>query len=107
MRPPVPVDGRLVPNIVHFARALRKAGLRVGSAQVLTAIRAVEAAGFTEKGDFHAILRATMVTRAEQLTVFDQIFAMFWRDPKYIERMIHLLSPALRRDAEPQKPKAA
>lgn len=39
-------QGRLVENIVHFARALRKAGVKLGTAQVETAIRAVEAAGF-------------------------------------------------------------
>jgi len=27
-------DGRLVENIVHFARALRKGGLKVGTASV-------------------------------------------------------------------------
>ncbi|CAN0430533.1 unnamed protein product, partial [Ectocarpus sp. 13 AM-2016] len=30
------LDGRLVENVVHFARALRKAGIRVGTAQVET-----------------------------------------------------------------------
>jgi len=93
-------EGRLPENIVHFVRALRKAGIRVGNAQVLTAIRAVQAAGFTEKGDFRAILRATMITRAEHLQVFDQIFSMFWRDPEYLEKMIQMLSPALKKEGE-------
>ena len=34
-------DGRLADNIVYFARALRKAGMRVGPASVKDAIEAV------------------------------------------------------------------
>ena len=100
-------DGRLTDNIVHFARALRKAGVRVGPAQVQAAIEAVAAVGFTRKADFYHTLRATLIHRAEHLEVFDQIFAMFWRDPEFIEHMIHLMSPTLRKDAEARKKKAA
>jgi uncharacterized protein len=100
-------QGRLADNIVHFARALRKAGVRVGPAQVQSAIEAVAAAGFTYKTDFYHTLRATLIHRAEHLEVFDQIFAMFWRDPEFIEQMIHLMSPTLRKDPEERKKKAA
>ncbi|SFP23401.1 vWA domain-containing protein [Tranquillimonas alkanivorans] len=100
-------DGRLVENIVHFGRALRKAGLRVGTAQVETAVRAVEAAGFSRRTDFYHTLRATMVTRAEDLETFHQVFAMFWRDPDFLQTMMHLLSPQLRQDARQPKDDAA
>ena len=50
-------EGRLAENIVHFARALRKAGIRVGPSQTAEAIRAVQAAGFSRKRDFYHILR--------------------------------------------------
>ena len=36
-------DGRLADNIVHFARVLRKAGLKIGPAAVTDAIEAVRA----------------------------------------------------------------
>ena len=45
--------GKLATNIVHFARTLRTAGLRVGPGQVLKAIEAVEAAGLTKRDDFY------------------------------------------------------
>jgi uncharacterized protein with von Willebrand factor type A (vWA) domain len=106
-RPLPETPGRLAENIVHFARALRKAGVRVGPAQVQSAVEAVAAAGFTHKTDFYHTLRATLIHRAEHLEVFDQIFAMFWRDPEFIEHMIHLMSPTLRKDAEERKKKAA
>ncbi len=98
-------EGRLAENIVHFTRALRKAGVRVGPAQVEEAIRAVEVAGFTRKTDFYHILRATLINRPEHLEVFHQVFAMFWRDPEYLEAMIHMMSPTLRKPEE-ETPKA-
>src|SRR5260221_8885908 len=39
------VSGRLAENIVHFARALRAAGIPVGPGAVMDALAAVEAAG--------------------------------------------------------------
>ena len=99
--------GRLVENIVHFGRALRKAGVKVGPAQLQNAVEAVAVAGFTRKIDFFHTLRATLITRSADLVVFEQVFAMFWRDPEYLERMIHLMSPVLQGQDEPRKPKAA
>ncbi len=48
-----PTTGKLADNIAHFARALRKAGLPIGTGRVIDAIRAVEAAGFTGRTDFY------------------------------------------------------
>lgn len=96
---------RLAENIVHFVRALRKAGVRVGPAQTEGAVRAVEVAGFTRKDDFYHILRATLINRPEHLEVFDQVFALFWRDPEYLEKLINLMSTTIRRDEAEAKKK--
>lgn len=104
--PPELREGRLAENIVHFARALRKAGVKVGTSQVETAISAVAAAGFTKKRDFFHILRSTLITRADHLEVFDQVFFMFWREPAFLESLIHMLSPQMR-DDKPPPPKGA
>lgn len=101
------IDGRLVENILHFVRALRKAGVKAGPAQVETAIRAVAAVGFTKREDFYHTLRATLVTKASDQEVFHQAFSMFWRDPDFLEQMLHMLSPSVRSDATPPKAKAA
>ena len=103
---PLP-DGKLVENIVHFARALRKAGVKVGSGQVETAIRAIDRLGFSHRIDFYHILRATLITRADHLEVFHQVFSMFWRDPEFLESLMHMLSPLLQDDAPPPDPGAA
>ena len=93
---PLPEDGKLARNIGHFARALRKAGLPIGPGRVIDAIRAVEAAGFTERRDFYWTLHACFVSRPEHRTVFAQVFRLFWRDPRYLEHMMALMLPAIR-----------
>lgn len=102
-------DGRLVENIVHFGRALRKAGVTVGTSQVQNAIEAVERAGFTKRGDFYHTLRATLITRPEHLETFHQVFNFFWRDPEYLERMLKMMLPLVQAMGaeEEQDPKAA
>ena len=93
---PIPEDGKLALNIAHFARALRKAGVPVGTGRVLDAIRAVEAVGFTDKQDFYHTLQACFVSRPEHRVVFAQVFRLFWRDPQFLEHMMSLLTPLVR-----------
>ena len=92
----LPDDPRLAGNITHFARALRRAGLPIGPGRVLDAIRAVEAAGFTEKKDFYWTLHACFVNRPEHRRVFAQMFRLYWRDPRYLEHMMAAMLPAVR-----------
>ncbi|NUB42893.1 VWA domain-containing protein [Fertoebacter nigrum] len=92
----IPDQGKLAHNITHFARALRKAGLAIGPGRVIDAIRAVEAAGFTEKRDFYWVLHACFVSRPEHRPVFQQIFRLYWRDPRYLEHMMGLMLPAIK-----------
>jgi uncharacterized protein with von Willebrand factor type A (vWA) domain len=92
----LPEDGKLAHNIAHFARALRRAGLPIGPGRVIDAIRAVEAAGFTERVDFFWTLHACFVSRPEQRAVFEQVFRLYWRDPQFLEQMMTLLLPAVR-----------
>ena len=92
----IPENPRLSHNITWFARALRKAGLRIGPGRVIDAIRAVEAAGFTSKEDFYWTLHACFVSRPEHRTVFAQVFRLYWRDPRYLEHMMSMMLPAVR-----------
>ena len=92
----LPEDGKLSHNIAHFARALRRAGLPIGPGRVIDAIRAVEAAGFSERADFFWTLHACFVSRPEQRAVFEQVFRLYWRDPQYLEHMMSLMLPAVR-----------
>ena len=103
----LPDDGQLPRNILWFARALRKAGLPIGPGRVIEAIRAVEAVGFTERRDFYWTLHACFVSRPEHRTVFQQVFRLYWRDPRYMEHMMSLMLPAIRGVQEERPAEAA
>ncbi|WP_380058538.1 VWA domain-containing protein [Falsihalocynthiibacter sp. SS001] len=103
----IPAEGKLVDNITHFARALRRAGIPVGPSRVIEAIRAVEATGFTRKEDFYWVLHAVFVSKPEHRVVFAQVFRLFWRDPSFLEHMMSMLLPAVRGVQEERRAAAA
>lgn len=103
----LPDNPRLAGNITHFARALRRAGLPIGPGRVIDAIRAVEAAGFTEKRDFYWTLHACFVNRPEHARVFSQLFRLYWRDPRFLEHMMAAMLPAIRGVQEERPAQAA
>lgn len=103
---PLPENPKLAQNITHFARALRKAGLRIGPGRVADAIAAVAATGFTSRQDFYWALHACFVSRPEQRVVFAQVFRLYWRDPRFLEHMMAAMLPAIRgvQEEKPAKP---
>ncbi|WP_300547455.1 VWA domain-containing protein [Roseovarius sp.] len=103
----LPDDPKLTHNITHFARALRAAGLPIGTGRVIDAVRAVAVAGFTSRTDFFYTLRACLVTRPEHLEVFAQVFRLYWRDPRYVEHMMAMMLPAIRGVQEDRSAQAA
>ncbi len=100
-------DGRIADNIVYFARALRKAGMRVGPASVKDAIEAVLAAGIGSRDDFYWTLHAVLVSRHEDHPVFDEAFRLFWKSRELIEKLLAMFSPVAPDNREKQKPRAA
>jgi uncharacterized protein with von Willebrand factor type A (vWA) domain len=91
----VPPAGRLVENLMFFARTLRAAGLPIGPGRVVEALRAVEAVGIGRREDFYWTLHSVFVNRQDQRLIFDQAFHVFWRNPKLLERMMAMLLPTL------------
>ena len=83
-------SGRLAENVMHFARVLRAAGLRIGPDRVIDALRALEAAGVGRRDDFYWTLAAVFLSKREQQELFDQAFQLFWRDPQILERILGL-----------------
>ena len=101
-----PGGGRLAQNIMHFARALRAAGLPAGTGRAIEAVRAVAAAGFEEREDLYHTLAACFTSRPEHRSVFDQCFHMFWRDPQIMERLMSLMLPEIRTPPKDREKKA-
>jgi uncharacterized protein with von Willebrand factor type A (vWA) domain len=86
-------DGRLAENIVHFARALRAAGLPVGPGAVLDALAAVKAAGVGAKDDFYWTLHAVFVKRHEHSLIFGQAFQIFFRKRGFLDQLMAMMLP--------------
>lgn len=108
----LPDNPQLTRNITHFARALRVAGLPAGPGRVADAIRAVAAVGFSAKAEFYYTLRACFTSRPEHRAIFDQVFRLYWRDPRYLEHMMSMLIPSIQgvakeRRARPAEKRAA
>src|SRR4029077_4135851 len=85
--------GRLAENIVHFARALRAAGIPVGPGAVMGALAAVEAAGVGTREDFYWTLHAVFVKRHEHSVLFDQAFALYFRKRDFFDKLMASLLP--------------
>jgi uncharacterized protein len=98
--------GRIVDNIVHFARTLRKAGMPTGPSSVVDAVRAVEVAGITNREDLYWTLHAVFVRKREHRVLFDEAFRIYWQSRGLIEKMLAILSPVAPPRGKPEKPKA-
>src|SRR3984957_14030196 len=73
-------------NVMHFARLLRRAGLPVGPAEAIAAQNALTRIDLASKTEARTALRTVMIHRHEHQEVFDQAFALFWRDPSAAEQ---------------------
>jgi hypothetical protein len=101
-------QGRLAENVMHFSRLLRAAGMRIGSDRVIDCVRALDIAGASasalRRDDWYWTMSAVLLSRQEQRPIFDQAFAIFWRDPKLAEKMMQMLLPqAYGRTAKPEQ----
>jgi len=86
-------EGRLAENVMHFARLLRAAGLRIGPDRVIDCVNALQIAGANNREDWYWTMSAVLLSKQEQRPIFDQAFRIFWRDPKLAEKMMQLMLP--------------
>ena len=92
--------GRIAENVMHFARTLRAAGVPVGPGRVIEAVRALDLVGIRRRDDFYWTLFSIFVARRDHVELFDQAFHVFWRNPKFLERMLSMLLPSLEAERE-------
>jgi uncharacterized protein with von Willebrand factor type A (vWA) domain len=72
----------LVRHVVTFGRVLREVGLEVGPGRVADALRGLDAVDLTRQEDVYFALRQTLVSRHDELDLFDRAFlAWFLRAP--------------------------
>ena len=88
---------KLLENILHFARALRRAGMSVGPGQVVDAVEAVKVTGLRSRQEFYWVLHGLFVKSRTDSMLFDQAFHVFWRRRALIEEMMSMMLPEARR----------
>ena len=72
----------LVRHVVTFGRVLHEAGLEVGPGRVQDALCGLDAVELTSQDDVYWTLRQTLVSRHDELDLFDRAFrAWFLRSP--------------------------
>src|SRR5882672_5902198 len=84
---------KLAENVMHFARLLRAAGLRLGPDRVVDCVNALELTDCNRRDDWYWTMSAVFLSKEEQRPIFDQAFRIFWRDPKLVEQMMNALLP--------------
>jgi hypothetical protein len=66
-------------NALLFTRALRAAGLRTGPAAAIDYSRALTLIDIGDREEVHAAGLALYVRRRDEVPVYDEVFARFWR----------------------------
>jgi uncharacterized protein with von Willebrand factor type A (vWA) domain len=90
----------IVRHVVTFGRVLREAGIEVGPGRLVDAVRGLSAVELTRQDDVYFTLRQTLVSRHEELELFDRAFnAWFLRGAIEPPARGPQLAPAERRHA--------
>jgi uncharacterized protein with von Willebrand factor type A (vWA) domain len=76
----VPDDSAFVQTLVAFARRLRNAGVPVGSGDVLTYCAGMTPLNPGDLVDLYWAGRATLITRVDQIPLYDKVFRAFFLD---------------------------
>ena len=80
-------SSRLGANIVSFARALRAAGIAIGSAEIADALRALRRVGLARRDDVRIALRSSLIRDPAHFDRFDRAFNACFRHPDLLARL--------------------
>ena len=72
----------LLHNLILFGRLLRALGLDINPGRMIDLVQALEHVNLARKSDFYFTARSLLVHDREDLPLFDQAFALFWRAPR-------------------------
>ena len=88
-------DYDFIAHVTRFCRLLRSHGLLVGPAEAASAISAIGSVDMMDYGRVYWTLHSVLVSRHEEIAVFDQLFARLWNfEPQ-------LSAPYTKRDSSP------
>ncbi len=79
--PGVP-ERSLAGSLLAFARLLKGYGFAVSPPAVMDALTAISVIGVEDPRDFKEVLKASFLTRREEVPIFDRLFDDFWLERK-------------------------
>jgi uncharacterized protein with von Willebrand factor type A (vWA) domain len=69
----------LLTQTLAFGRMLRAAGVATTTSEVMDAVRALDAVDLLDRHEVYLALRTVLVTRREEIPLFDRCFEAFWK----------------------------
>jgi uncharacterized protein len=75
------LSGQFLHNLLLFGRVLRRLGLDINPGRMMDLVSALEHIEIGRKSDFFYSARTLLVHEREDLALFDEAFALFWRKP--------------------------
>ncbi|MCP4417171.1 MAG: VWA domain-containing protein, partial [Chloroflexi bacterium] len=76
------MNGQLLHNLILFGRLLRALGMDVNPGRMIDLVQALAHVNLARKDDFFHTARCLLVHHRDDLPLFEQAFAIFWRAPK-------------------------
>jgi hypothetical protein len=70
-------------KLLEFCHLLRGHGIEVASGRIIDTFRALKAIDCFQRGDFYTALEANLVSHAQQLALFRDLFLKFWSGPTW------------------------
>ena len=98
----------LLSHVVTFGRVLREVGLEVGPGRLQDALKGLDVVDLTSQDDVYWALRQTLVSRRDELELFDRAFAAWFLRAPVTAPLRTLPQPQARQvavaQAEPTRP---
>ena len=97
--------GKWPQNMVGFARALRRAGVRVDSRKISLAIECAQIVGLANKQDFEYALESVLVSHQHERILFKELFDLYFKDPKWANQLLTQMLPTQegKKDVKPKR----
>ena len=65
-------------HLTHFCRVLRSHGLLISPQETADVMRALNAVDMMDKGRVYWSLRALLISRRDEIPIYDSLFERFW-----------------------------
>ena len=69
----------LLPNLLHFSRLLGALGLTIQAGRTIDVVNALDHINVGDRTDFYHAVRCLLVSRPQDIPIFDEAFEAFWR----------------------------